>query len=98
MINSYIIDLRILFKKFYCPICGNKLNVANISTELSEEQKKDYYKKLYPHGIPLYKDVAQVKQVFICSSCDYYNTTDNQLQIRKKQKQLKKKIIDVSKS
>lgn len=93
MVNSYVIDLRILFKKFYCPICGQRLKVIKEVNKLTEEQKKIYYKELYPYGIPINLDVGQVKQMFKCSKCNYYNTTDNQLLIRKKQKLLKKKII-----
>ena len=94
MINSYEFNIRILFKKFYCHICGNKLNIKWNKTKLTEEQKKIYYKELYPYGLPVYTDVAKVKQIFVCSKCDYYNDPQNQLLIRKKQKKLKKKILD----
>ena len=46
MINSYEIDLRILFKKFYCPICGQKLKTIKEVNKLTDEQKKIYYKEL----------------------------------------------------
>ena len=93
MVNSYEIDLRILFKKFYCPICGEKLKLIKDFNRLTEEQKKIYYKELYPHGVPIELDVNKVKQIFKCTKCNYYNTTDNQLIIHKKQKLLRNKII-----
>ncbi len=93
MIYSYEIDLRILFKRFYCPICGEKLKVVRDVSKLTEEQKKRYYKELYPSGIPIRADVGKVKLMFNCTKCDYYNTTENQLIIRKKQKKLKTKIL-----
>lgn len=40
MINSYEIDLRILFKKFYYPICGRKLKIIKEVNKLTDEQKR----------------------------------------------------------
>ena len=94
MIKSYEFDLRILFKRFYCPICGEKLNVVKTVNKLAEDQKRIYYKELYPYGIPINKDVGRVRQMFNCSNCGYSNSTDNQLVIHKKQKKLKKIILD----
>ena len=94
MVNSYELDLRILFKKFYCPLCGQRLRVFKEIHKLTEKQKKIYYKELYPYGIPINLEVNKVKQIFRCLNCHYYNTTDNQLLIRKKQKLLKKKILN----
>ncbi len=96
MINSYEIDLRILFKKFYCPICGQRLKVVKEFNKLTEEQKKIYYKELYPYGVPINLEVNKVKQIFKCYNCGYYNSTYNQLVIHKKQKLLKKKILDAN--
>lgn len=45
MVYSYVFDLKILFKKFYCPICGEKLKVVKEVTMLDQEQKELYYKK-----------------------------------------------------
>ena len=94
MINSYEIDLRILFKKFYCPICGQRLKIIKEVNKLTDEQRKIYYKKLYPHGVPIDLEVSKVKQLFKCNNCNYCNSTDNQLLIHKKQKLLKKKILN----
>lgn len=94
MILSYKLDLRILFKKFYCPVCGGKLKVVKEVKNLTEEQKEIYYKELYPFGIPVNIDVGEMGQMFSCPKCYYYNTTDNQLLIDKKQKRLRKKIIN----
>ena len=94
MINSYEIDLRILFKKFYCPICGQKLKIVKEVNKLTDEQKKIYYKELYPYGVPINLEVGKVKQMFKCHNCNYYNSTDNQLLIHKKQKLLKKKVLN----
>ena len=93
MVYSYEIDLRLLFKKFYCPVCGAKLKKVKAVNMLTEEQKRIYYKELYPFGAPMKLDVGRVRQMFICSKCNYYNTTDNQLIIHKKQKKIGKKII-----
>ena len=43
MIYSCEIDLRILFKKFYCPICGQKLKIIKEVNKITYEQKKIYY-------------------------------------------------------
>ena len=94
MINSYEIDLRILFKKFYCPFCGQKLKILKEANRLTDEQKKIYYKELYPYSVPINLEVYKNKQMFKCHNCNYYNTTDNQLLIHKKQKHLKRKILD----
>ncbi|MBO5285425.1 MAG: hypothetical protein J6B16_00855, partial [Clostridia bacterium] len=93
MIYSYSIDLRILFKKFYCPICGQKLKVVKKANKLSSEQKNLYYKQLFPMAVPIDLDVAKVEQIFKCHKCNYYNTTDNQLIIRKKQRKLRRRIL-----
>lgn len=92
---SYEIDLRVLFKKFYCPRCGEKLVLKKVSTKLTEEQKKQYYKNTFFRTtvVPMNIDVSKVKQMFFCPKCSYYNTTSNQLIIRKEQKRLKKKIL-----
>ena len=89
-------DLRILFKKFYCPECGERLKVVKKRTLLTETEKKDFYKRMFPHGIPFYLDVVRQTQMFRCPRCNYYNTTDNQLLIYKKQKQLNMKIVTVT--
>lgn len=93
MIHSIAIDFRILFRKFYCPICGQKLKVVMEVNKLTDKQKERYYQELYPYGVPINIDVGKAKQMFKCNYCNYYNTTDNQLLINKKQKHLKKKII-----
>ena len=93
MLYSYELDLRILFKKFYCPKCGERLNARMDKTKMTDEQKERYYKELYPHGIPMNIDVGEAKQVMACLGCDYLNTTDGQLAIRKIQKKLKKIIL-----
>lgn len=98
MVYSYVFDLKILFKKFYCPICGEKLKVVKEVTMLDQEQKELYYKKRSGHGMrmPIKLDVCKVEQMFNCPNCNYYNTTRNQLSIRKKQKLLKKTILNES--
>ena len=90
---KYVLSIRVLFKRFYCPICGEKLKVIKEVKKLTEKQKKTYYKELYPFGIPINIDIGKVRQMFSCPKCNYYNTTDNQLLIHKKQKRLKRKII-----
>lgn len=46
--------------------------------------------------MPIKLDVCKVEQMFNCPNCNYYNTTRNQLSIRKKQKLLKKTILNES--
>ena len=94
MIYSFEIDLRVLFRRFYCPVCGQKLKLKKEVNKLNELQKKIYYKELYPYGIPIDREDGKIKLIFTCSNCNYYNTTNNQLMIRKKQKKLQKKILD----
>ena len=95
MVKSYELDLRILFKKFYCPVCGERLKVVNEVRKLTEVEKKEYYnRRRFRYAIPIYLDVGKVKQRFSCSKCGYYTTTTNQLLVHKKQKRLKKKILD----
>ena len=96
MVKSYELDLRILFKRFYCPVCGERLKVVNEVKKLTEVEKKEYYNQLhmFRYGIPINLDVGKVKQRFSCSKCGYYTTTTNQLLVHKKQKRLKKKILD----
>ena len=96
MIKSYELDLRILLKKYYCPICGERLKIVNDVKKMTEEEKKMYYNQshMFRYGIPINLDVGKVKQMFNCSKCGYYTTTDNQILVHKKQKILKKKILD----
>jgi transcription elongation factor Elf1 len=93
MIHSIAIDFRILFRKFYCPICGQKLKVVMEVNKLTDKQKERYYQELYPYGVPINIDVGKTKQMFKCNYCNYYNTTDNQLLINKKQKHLKLHLL-----
>ena len=92
-ISSITLDLRIVFKKFYCPVCGARLKLIKKDKFLLDDEKKRYYKKHFPWGVPINMDISKVYQMFICSECGYYSTTDNQLIIHKKQRLLKKKII-----
>lgn len=94
MVGSYTIDLKILFKRFFCPVCGEKLKVEMTSRRLMPNEQSRHYRQLYPHGIPMRLDVSEMSQIFVCPKCNYKNTTLNQLSIRKKQKKLKKKILD----
>ena len=93
MIYSIEIDLRILFKKFYCPFCGHRLKIVKKIEKLSLSQKRLYYAQRVQIKFPILIDVGKVKQLFKCPNCGYVNTTDNQLLIRKKQKDLKKIIL-----
>ena len=86
VVHSYEIDLRVLFKKFYCPVCGERLKVIKDIQKLTEQQKKIYYKKLYPHGVPINFDVGKVRLMLRCCKCNCCYTADNQQLIHKKQK------------
>jgi ribosomal protein S26 len=92
-VQSYEIDIRILFKTFYCSTCGNKLRKIKIKKTLNEEQKKKYYRELFLWGKPIELQVEKVKLAFMCVKCQKLETTDKQLKVAKIQKKLKKKVL-----
>ena len=92
-VQSYEIDLRVLFKTFYCSVCGNKLKKIKIKKTLNEEQRKEYYRELFPLGKPIELQVEKVKLAFMCVKCQKLETTDKQLKVAKIQKKLKKKVL-----
>ena len=57
-----------------------------MSFKITEQQKKIYYKKLYPHGVPINFDVGKVRLMLRCCKCNCCYTADNQQLIHKKQK------------
>ena len=61
----------IIVKKFYCPFCGQKLKILKEANRLTDEQKKIYYKELYPYGVPINLEVYKNKQMFKCHNCNY---------------------------
>ena len=76
MVYSYVFDLKILFKKFYCPICGEKLKVVKEVTMLDQEQKELYYKKVIKEALDVLgnKYLALIMHGVSFPSCEDENT------------------------
>lgn len=90
---SFEIDLRTLFKSFYCKNCGTKLIKEKQNREASKMENDNFNKELFPTGIPQKSKLKIISWFFVCPLCKRVTTTDEQLIIRKRQKSLKTKIL-----
>ncbi len=88
----YRLNSQRWFKTFYCPICGEKLVVAKNARDVPEWEYRQEYRF---RGIePYIFGATEIVETFYCPKCHYRNSIDNQLFIRKKQKELNKIIFD----
>lgn len=88
------IDVGMIFKKMYCGKCGTRLRVEK-NTEIIEKGDDRFSNrmpgKVWAIGMSSYRYVTYI---YCCPNCGAETTYDEQCIVSKKQKRLKKIILD----
>ena len=87
------IPLGMLFKKMFCCNCGGKLQKKKIS-KIYFKGDEEFKRIKYGHTVILDKKQRIDNIVYYCPNCNSEITYDEQCVIAKRQKKLKKKILD----
>ena len=87
------IPIGMLFRKMYCAKCGEKLKLQKRSRIIKkgEEGFRSHFGRRYIIGMT---EIKKTEYDYICLQCQQITTYDEQLQIRKQQKLLGKKILE----
>ena len=87
------IDPGMLFKRMYCQKCGNILKKKKIS-KTYKKGEKGYTNKLLGHLTIGMSQICLSYYIYKCPNCGFEITYDEQCIVAKKQKLLKKKVLD----
>jgi len=87
------IALGMIFRKMYCHKCGYKLKKIKIKN-ICKKGDADYSNHILGHTVIGMDKIEKVHYIYQCPNCYSEITYDEQRIIAKKQKQLKKKIIN----
>ena len=87
------IDAGMIFKKMYCKNCGTKLKIKK-SSEIINKGDEGYTNKINGDSTIGMSSYYSVSYVYLCPNCNLEITYDDQCVVAKKQKRLKKKILD----
>ncbi len=86
------IDSGMLFKKMYCKNCGTRLKIKK-NTKIINKGDEGYSNRIAGHAIGM-SSYYSVTYIYCCPNCGLEITYDEQCVVAKKQKKLKKKILD----
>ena len=88
------IDVGMIFKKMYCKNCGTKLKIKK-NTRVVKKGDDDYsntlHRKVIALGMNSYYDITYI---YLCPNCGLEISYDEQRIVAKKQKLLKKRILN----
>lgn len=87
------IPIGMIFKRMFCHKCGAKLKKEKI-TETYKKGEKGYSNKILGHYTLGMNEISKSYYIYKCSNCGSTISYDYQCVIAKKQKFLKKKILD----
>lgn len=87
------IDVGMIFKKMYCKNCGNILRRKKISN-IYKKGDSNYSNDVLGHATIGMDRIEKVHYIYHCSNCGLEITYDEQCIVEKKQKRLKKKILN----
>lgn len=87
------IPVGMIFKKMFCHKCGAKLKKEKIS-ETYEEGDQEYSNKILGHSTLGMSQITKSYYIYKCPSCGAKISYECQCAIAKKQKLLKKKILN----
>ena len=82
-----------IFRKMFCHKCGTQLKKEKI-TETYKKGELGYSDKILGHSTLGMSEIAKSYYVYKCTNCGAKISYDDQCVIAKKQKRLKKKILD----
>ena len=97
--NAREITLGMLFKKMYCRKCGTKL-VRKASKRIVNKGDDEFELcvQIYRRSrlLPIcMSSCTLTTYTYLCPKCEIETTYEQQCQIAKRQRQLKRKILDV---
>ena len=87
------IPVGMIFRKMFCHKCGAQLKKEKI-TETYKKGEKGYSNKILGHSTVGMSQITKSHYIYKCPSCDSKISYDYQCVIAKKQKLLKKKILN----
>ena len=87
------IDLGMLFRKMYCHKCGTRLKKMKV-TNVYKKGDPGYSNDILGHGTLGMSEKAISHYIYKCPNCGNEISYDDQCIVAKKQKSLKKKILD----
>lgn len=87
------IPAGMLFRKMYCAKCGEKLQRQKQS-KIIKKGEEGFHRSLGRYITIGMTEIKETRFVYICPKCSQITTYDEQLKISKRQKQLRKKILN----
>ena len=87
------IPAGMIFKKMFCHKCGAPLKKEKI-TEVYKKGNVGYSNKILGHSTLGMSEISKSHYIYKCTNCDSKIDYDRQCVIAKKQKLLKKKILN----
>ena len=87
------IPVGMIFKKMFCHQCGAQLKKEKI-TETYKKGEQEYSNKILGHSTLGMSEISKSYYIYKCSNCGAKISYDCQCVIEKKQKLLKKKILN----
>lgn len=87
------IPVGMIFRKMFCHKCGAKLEKEKI-TESYKKGDQGYSNKILGHATLGMSEISKSYYIYKCPNCNSLITYDEQCVIAKKQKLLKKKILN----
>ena len=87
------IPVGMVFRKMFCHRCGTQLKKKKI-TEVLKKGQTGYSNKILGHSTLGMSEIAKSHFIYKCPTCASEISYDNQCIIAKKQKRLKKLIIN----
>ena len=87
------IPIGMIFKKMFCHKCGAQLKKEKI-TETYKKGEQEYSNKILGHSTLGMSEISKSHYIYKCSNCGAKISYDYQCVIAKKQKNLKKKILN----
>ena len=87
------IPVGMIFKRMFCHKCGTKLKKEKI-TKIYEKGDQGYSNKILGHSTLGMSKISKTHYIYKCPNCEFKISYFYQCVIAKKQKQLKKKILN----
>lgn len=87
------IHLGMIFRRMYCQKCGETLNKKRVSNTYKKGDP-NYSNDILGHYTIGMDKIERVYYIYHCPNCGLEVTYDEQCNVAKKQKRLKKKILD----
>ena len=94
-LQGYETDMPVgmLFRKMYCGQCGNELSKKKI-TSTHQAEDPEFTRRFPEHTTVGMNRIEKTRYMYVCPSCNATVTYEEQRLIAKKQKILKRKVIN----